>query len=55
MHQRIDRLRELKLTIKDRSRQQAIDLIRDMKNDDPDFAACATFADYLHHATLRIK
>jgi hypothetical protein len=54
MHERIERLRELKVTMKADEGQQAIDYIRAMKTDDPDFAACETFKDYLQHAIRRL-
>lgn len=54
MHERVERLLEPQLPINDKFRQ-VIDYIRAMKADDPDFAACQTFKDYLKHAATRIS
>jgi hypothetical protein len=53
MHERIDRVLELNPSINDQDRQ-AIDHIRAMTTDDPDFARCVTFNDYLDHAMKNI-
>jgi hypothetical protein len=60
MLQRIDRLFEMdrliegQLQISDQG-QKGIDYIRAMRTDDPDFAACVTFYDYLNRAIKKAK